>query len=287
MKKILLLLILIFSLAWLPSGAVQLESSPLELKMQLLKYGSTDNVNSFLRNQQGDDFADEFSDNEGIFEYNYKSPKRAFVYSLLIPGLGQKYAESHALKTLAFIGIEVGLWMGYFNRHNKGNIATDDFEKFANDHWFEGDTSIDTTYRGWLDYLGYTEDDFTHHLSEHRDQQYYETIGKYDQFRAGWDDYGYWYNDFAGDTLPGMTSTSPHRETYLNMRKDANDYYDLANKFLIFAMVNHLVSAFDAALSAKRYNKNKAAESWLSLKTEMKKYSATEAIPIVKLTYRF
>ena len=71
------------------------------------------------------------------------------------------------------------------------------------------------------------------------------------------------------------------------MRKDANDYYDLANKFLIFAMVNHLVSAFDAALSAKRYNKNKAAESWLSLKTEMKKYSATEAIPIVKLTYRF
>ncbi len=289
MKKILLLLILIFSLTRLPSGAVDLESNQFELDMQLLKYGSTEYENLLPRTQQGDEFVSEFDDDEGIFEYDYKSPKKAFVYSLLIPGLGQRYAESHALKTLAFIGIEVGLWMGYFSRHNKVDIATDDYEKFANGHWFEGDTSIDTTYRGWMnDYPGEVdEDDFTHHLSEYKDQEYYEMIGKYDQFRAGWDDYGYWSNDFLSDTIPGQSVVSANRETYLNMRKDANDFYSVANKFLIFTMVNHLVAAFDAALSAKRFNKNKAAGSWLSLKTEMKKYSATEKIPIVKLTYRF
>ncbi len=292
MKKILLLLILLFSLIWLlwlPSGAVDLESNQFELDMQLLKYGSTDHVKTLPVSQQGEEFGGEFGGDEGIFEYDYKSPKKAFVYSLLVPGLGQRYAESHALKTLAFIGIEVGLWMGYFNRNNKGDITTDDFEKFADAHWFEGDTSIDTTYRGWMnDYPGEVdEDDFTHHLSERKDQEYYEMIGKYDQFRAGWDDYGYWSNDFLGDTIPGQSDVSANRETYLNKRKEANDYYDMANKFLIFAMVNHLVAAFDAALSAKRFNKTKAAESWLSIKTEMKKYSATEKIPIVKLTYRF
>jgi hypothetical protein len=254
--------------------------------MQTLKYSKTDYVNVLPKSQQEGEFVNEFGDNESIYEYDYKSPKRAFVYSLLIPGLGQRYAESHAIKTLAFLGIEVGLWMGYFNRHNKGNIATDDYEKYANEHWIEGARSDDSTlhtYWGWLAWKDSTEDDFTHHLSDSKDQQYYEMIGKYDQFRGGWDDY--WSDPLKFDSVDFYTS--PNRETYLNMRKDANDYYDLANKFLIFAMVNHLVSAFDAALAAKRYNKNKAAESWLSLKTEMKKYSATEMMPIVKLTYRF
>lgn len=286
MKKILLLLILLFSIIWLPGGAVDLESNQFELDMQLLKYGSSEYANSMLQIQQGDEFANEFDDNEGIFEYDYKSPKKAFVYSLLIPGLGQRYAESNALKTLAFIGIEVGLWMGYFTRHNKGNIATDDFEKFADAHWFEGsltDDSTNQTYRGWLVWKDSTEDDFTHSVPDQRDQEYYEMIGKYDQFRGGWDDY--WINPAKYDSV--NLYTSANRETYLSKRKDANDYFDMANKFLIFAMVNHLVAAFDAALSAKRFNKNRAAESWFSIKTEMKKYSATEKIPVVKLTYRF
>jgi len=286
MKKILLLLMLIFLSARFPVGAIELESNELELNIQGLKYGSTDYANLKNQSQQGGEFYNEFGDDEGIFEYDYKSPKRAFVYSLLIPGLGQRYSESHALKTLAFIGVEVGLWMGYFNRHNKGDIATDDYEHFADDHWFVGlvtDDSASGTYRGWLNWKDSTEDDFTHTISETKDQQYYEMIGKYEQFRGGWDDY--WDDPLKYDSVDFYTS--PNRETYLTMRKDANDYYDMANRFLIFTMVNHLVSAFDAALSAKRYNKKKAAESWLSVKTEMRKYSATESIPVVKFTYGF
>jgi hypothetical protein len=108
-------------------------------------------------------------------------------------------------------------------------------------------------------------------------------IGKYDQFRAGWEDY--WLDPYKYDSVNFYTS--PQRETYLGMRKDANDFYNNANRFLIFSVLNHLVSAFDAALAARRYNRGQTSDAWLSVKTEMKKYSATENLPIIKLTYRF
>jgi hypothetical protein len=84
--------------------------------------------------------------------------------------------------------------------------------KFADQHW------IEDNYRAWLqDSLGITsgsdQDSFwnkekqrwdwlSHHLPDKKDQQYYEMIGKYDQFKYGWD-------DFPDD------SSQPHRNTYL------------------------------------------------------------------------
>jgi len=282
MNRILILLILILPLIWSPSGAIDLESSRLELGIQSLKNGGADYINSFDRNQQSDEFESDFDDGEGIYEYDYKSTKRAFVYSLLVPGLGQRYAKSHPIKTLAFIGVEVGLWMGYFNRRNKGDIRTDEYIDFADLHWLKGPG--DSTYYDWLSNQEDSADIVGGHDLENADyQQYYEMIGKYDLFRAGWDDY--WVNPAKYDSVDFYTS--PHRERYLVMRDEANSFYDNANKLLIFAMLNHLVSAFDAAMAAKRYNRTKASESWFSVKTEMKKYSATEKIPIIKFTYGF
>jgi hypothetical protein len=124
---------------------------------------------------------------------------------------------------------------------------------------------------------GKTEDSLTHQLPDSKTQQYYEMIGKYDQFRGGWDDY--WLDTTIYNT--------PHREYYNTMRGKANDLLDKAKSFIVFSMVNHIVSAFDAALAAGRHNRSQSGDNWLSLKTEMKYYSATEKIPVVQLSCKF
>ena len=253
----------------------------------------------FNAQQNGGEFDIWSSDNEGIYEYDYKSPKRAFIYSLIVPGWGQKYAKSHAIKILAFLAIEAGSWMEYFKYHNDGNQKTDEFEAFADEHWIEGrvlsETSVDPaqSYRGWLlTEYGVVDDDdigeFTHHLPETKDQQYYEMIGKYDQFRAGWDDY--WENPSYYDSTDESGNylfVSPNRAKYEDMRREANDLLDKANKFIMVSLANHVISAIDAALAAKRYNRGKSEEMWLTVRAEMKKYSATEEIPILRFTHRF
>jgi hypothetical protein len=282
MKKIMASFIPTLLLAWLPSGAIDLGNSEIDLQVQALKYGEGDYTNAhIITNQQTDEFDMGFED-EGIYEYDYKSPKKAFLYSLIVPGMGQRYAGSHVLKPLVFLGAEAGLWMGYFKYRNDGNKKTDEYHDYADAHWFEGDSAIDTTYRGWLYDQDLSEDDLSHTLPDVKNQEYYEMIGKYEQFRAGWDDYGHW--DWPPDSLP---PTSPHRETYLNMRRDANDFFDTANRLVIFSMINHLVSAFDAALAARRHNRSEASDAWLTVKTEMRRYSATESIPVIKFAYRF
>jgi len=170
------------------------------------------------------------------------------------------------------------------------------------------------TYRGWLDSLEYTEKDFTHTLPDTKSQQYYEMIGKYDQFRGGWDDYwdrvdtdsngildtdGQVYyeilefshtiirDDGSIDSIFVVDHVSPNRLKYNGMRAKANDLLNQANQFVVFSILNHLLSAVDAALSANRYNKRKASEMWLTFRVDTRKYSATEEMPIIRATLRF
>jgi hypothetical protein len=56
--------------------------------------------------------------------------------------------------------------------------------------------------------------------------------------------------------VPGGTVViSPHRQTYLDMRRQANDYFTNATTFAMVSIANHLVSAFEAAIGARRYNR--------------------------------
>lgn len=273
MKRV-LLTIMILALLQIPAAAFDLENSQLELQIQDMRGGGTEYISAYTGDgQQGDDFSFGFDEAESIYEYDFKSPRKAFIYSLVVPGLGERYTKSNVLKSLFFLGVEAGMWMSYFSFHNDGEKLTDDFEDFADANWSE------QAYQDWLVEYDVDEDTMTHHLPDSKDQQYYEMIGKYDQFRGGWGDYtpGYNYD----------STISPLRESYNTQRQKANDKLDQANRFIILSMVNHLFSAFDAALAAKRHNKNKSAEMWLSIRADYKKYSATESIPILKISCRF
>jgi hypothetical protein len=143
-------------------------------------------------------------------------------------------------------------------------------------------------YMNWLvenygitsDTMSFVENDsiktFTHHLPDTKSQQYYEMIGKYDQFRYGWTDTDYLRAKDSSDA----------RNQYLQDRNTANQKFDRAKVGAIVAIANHLFSAFDAALSARRFNRQQDSFSEFSVKARMVKYEGHQ-IPKLIFTYKF
>jgi hypothetical protein len=225
---------------------------------------SGDEMSSYFNFRQG---GGEESD---VFTYKQKSLTRAFFYSLFIPGLGEYYAGSK-YKPYVFFGADVLLWTGYFVYHQKGNEKEDDYRAYADAHY------IRRYYDNWWNNVIQTNPDdtsrYSHRLPEDKNLEYYENIGKYDQFRWGWDDYLPDYADMGKWNSPKADSSkyfvTPHREKYLEMRKDANDYFDRATTMMVISMVNHVVSAFDAAFTAKSYNSKAQSDLFSDVRIRM------------------
>jgi hypothetical protein len=123
---------------------------------------------------------------------------------------------------------------------------------------------------------------FTHDIMTTDPQQYFEMIGKYLlQFGFGWKDTYNWNGDSWSPWTPGETSPdwshpaqglradtsntvafdgeSRMELMYADMRGKANDYLNSANRAMEVVMVNHIISALDAALAVRSYNKKHTA----------------------------
>lgn len=120
---------------------------------------------------------------------------------------------------------------------------------------------------------------FTHNIWDDDRQQYFEMIGKYfTQFGWGWQDtynYGqggiivegssFWlhpYDDLRPDdpatvAFDGESAMFFH---YADMRGEANTLLDKGNIAMEVILVNHLLSAIDAAFAVRRYNKHLAEQ---------------------------
>jgi len=223
-----------------------------------------------------DDFNDFPVFGENVYDVEHKSVAKAFLYSALVPGLGEYYSGSK-FKAAAFIAVEAIIWTQYITKHKSGTDMEDDFEVFANEHWSP------TSYTEWLieEYNVVsdqdTSEDFTHTLPEVKNQQYFEMIGKYDQFRAGWNDY---------DEQQDSSYISPLRNQYNIMRDDANNELNTARTWAMISLANHFLSALDAAFTAKRYNDNRDVFSEVNVRARLAKYNNTR-IPQIVFTYKF
>jgi len=201
---------------------------------------------------------------------------------LLVPGAGEYYSGSK-IKPIVFLGIEALLWTGYFIYDGKGDGKKDDYREYADEHYYWWD------FMQWWNTLdSAAQDTFSHRMPwdyENNcailDHEYYEDIGKYDQFQIGWDDIGQY--QYPPGVQDGETVLSPHREFYLDLRKQANDFYQTANTMIMLSLGNRIISAFDAALTAKKYNKGQKRYSF-KLKT---KDFGSGNVPILTCTYRF
>ena len=277
-----------------------------------------------------------------VYGFKRKSPTRAFLQSFLIPGWGQLYAKSAIWKPVLFVGIEAAGWAGYSSFHGKGSDKEKEYQAFADAHWsgddyvqglkqsfylgtvIEGtdDAHLDTLkYRWNIDNQGhYEEQSFSHHAFYKNDgskvptDEYYENVGKYDQFNFGWDDYrdtliaafgssdisavpvrsNYAYSGPDGEQRyiadsSKLATRSRNRQAFLTMRGKANDEFNKANTMLVATVANHLFSAFWAALDARAYNRAQDQFSRIEPKVILVKSQAdpNKLVPQFWLSYRF
>ena len=219
-----------------------------------------------------------------------KSSKRAFLLSALVPGLGEWYAGSKK-RGLAFLGAEaalVGLWVAW---KVKGNDLEEEFRAVADEHWDPED------YIFWRDSPESKKSSITHALpcsSEVREmyiparrewkdqleagekpgaldrsavfggcapgqiQQYYELLGKYDQFVSGWDDLKRVRRDGSignaaepADVDSVENFHSERRLRYEDDRDESNRFLKRASTISGIILINHVISAIDAARVAR------------------------------------
>jgi hypothetical protein len=120
---------------------------------------------------------------------------------------------------------------------------------------------------------------YTHSMPYYGEQQYYELIGKYEQFSRGWDD-----SDPTNplETAIPVRTTSKRQKFYADMRAQANDYYDVASTFAGVIVLNHIVSAIDAFWSATRFNSSLHANIEMEVQPTPLGY-----IPVTHATLRY
>ncbi|MGH7449849.1 MAG: DUF5683 domain-containing protein [bacterium] len=203
-----------------------------------------------------------------------RSAGKAFLFSAVIPGAGQIYNKSF-LKGLAFLGVEVGAWAVYAVYTQRGNDQEDAFEAYARAHWSEDEywaslarlSGCDVNNRPCL--RDYESKTFSHFLPDEPNQTYYENIGKYDQFNAGWDD------SISGEA---KERDSANRSLYTRLRKKANDQFKIATYGTSIVLVNHVISALDAAYTTYKFNREIKA----SMGMEMQRYDQ-ELVPALAM----
>ncbi|MGA9119303.1 MAG: hypothetical protein WB699_08040, partial [Bacteroidota bacterium] len=208
-------------------------------------------------------------------------------------GAGEFYAESY-WKSAGFLLVEIAMWGLAYSWDHRGDVQTDNFQNFANSHW---------SVVRYVDYAltnfkpvdpatnqPFTEGQFwsgtpnpaapwvgvnwavvnrmeaaiggyySHSLAPYGDQQYFEMIGKYEQFNMGWDDAN---PGLGSDYFTQKANLTPRNVFYAKERGKANTYYGRATTFVTVAILNHLLSAVDAALTASWYNKAHTAVGFL------------------------
>jgi len=151
-----------------------------------------------------------------------KDARLAMLFSALLPGAGQYYADKSALSTWIFPIVEVGLIGGIIYYNVSGNKRTDEFEKYATgeiitqtfNYTVDG-VDYSYTYQGpryQRSYQNLTQnvlisffpsdiyDSNFFRLDATNTQHFYEDIGKYNKYIFGWAD---WFYNFATDPMTG------------------------------------------------------------------------------------
>lgn len=207
---------------------------------------------------------------------DYRSPRRAMFYSLLIPGAGQYYARSK-VRAGFFAAVEIACFAVQYNFRNRGSKKDKEFKDFTDDHYSH------SAFMDWYNAATFDEpnnvvagrinpDSLAHYesyMTERGDKthNYYEMIYKYNEFVHGWDDATPTLqelidlNDFYDSTKANLQPPTPYgfsarQDTAAKLSQAANDEYKKAADVWIAILINHLCSAIDAGLTAKRYNRS-------------------------------
>ncbi len=207
-----------------------------------------------------------------------KSPVVGAVLSGILPGVGEFYAKNY-IKAGAFFAAEAALWVTYTIFQNKGDDQTAFYQDYANKNWdvrkyarwlkrepFTGNEVINpdeqnlNILRSQLNLC--EEKNFSHTLPNYGEQQYYEVIGKYQNFIVGWSE-----ANFDAITKANYGTTKLGQvDYYMSERENANTWYSRGNLMITVVILNHILSAADAVWSVITYNKKLQLRTNMSVK---------------------
>jgi hypothetical protein len=171
-------------------------------------------------------------------------PTLMSLASLAVPGSGQLIQGKK--RGYLFLAAEVALWGGFYMLETKGTDDRDKYETFADDRWDFA------AYAAWYDATCVDcptcDDNLCRPLAEYGTQEYYEDIGKY---RTYW---RWWFED-GDETYINWDEYSDDdkafRDAYYDMRDDSNQHLRQARYAMMAALLNHVVAAVDAFLTAR------------------------------------
>ncbi|HWN80811.1 MAG TPA: hypothetical protein VNM87_01830, partial [Candidatus Udaeobacter sp.] len=225
-----------------------------------------------------------------------KSPARAFLLSALLPGLGEFYVGSP--RGYVFMGVEAATWITYASYKSSSNSKEDELFDFADQHFSIGafrDNCVGQPGQPCSEAVQTIENFYSNDRAE-----YYEIISKNPIYKPGWgvdvDTQGdFTYENGVPPDCPGgrcgddfrawvsnqAAKQDEHYASYNELRDDRNSLDKTARGMTMVALVNHLVSAWDAFALARGFNAS------LPGATEMKvKFKTSLGNPGASLTFK-
>lgn len=161
----------------------------------------------------------------------YKDRKKAFLWSLILPGAGEYYVGKHTFAK-AFFSTEITLWLSYFAFRQYGKWVRDDALAFAATH--SGAEIHGKPSQFFVDIGNYT-DIYEYNESKLR-------FGEFDKVYSA-EDY-FWSWDMDGN-----------RQQFENMRIASDRALNRSTFVLGVVFANHLISAIHASWQTHRHNK--------------------------------
>lgn len=184
-----------------------------------------------------------------------KSPTEAFLYSLVIPGLGQiSTGKNHGY---FYTAAEAGLWVTYFILRNNAVNTREEYRNVVRDNVnFEGPGNFEQ----WD-----TIEDFEHATQYENWNHVYDSPATQDRT-------GKWYWKDLDPTLKNEKDStivfdSKFRLEAFELRQKANDTFQNARTILGLVILNHVVSAVEARINTKRWNLRQLEEKGYEIDT--------------------
>ena len=171
-----------------------------------------------------------------------KSPNEAFLYSLVVPGMGQLYTG--AKRGYLYAAADVVLMTTYFLLRNNASNTREDYRDVVREHViFIGPGS----FENW-DPI----EDFEHATQYETWNHVYDS----EETRART---GKWYwadldQNLKNEPDLSIDFDSNYRLEAFELRQKANDTFQRARTLLGLAILNHVVSAVEARIATKRFN---------------------------------
>lgn len=193
-----------------------------------------------------------------------KSPGRAFLLNMLVPGAGYLYAGNK--RGWIHLGLEGATWVTYLYYHDRGKTKEREFEAYADANWDSTAYKASDTYQP--DRWAILQD----FLAAGNDQQYYEDIGKLSDYWTGWQGY---------TTYPAAGGDAPTRRFYYGVRNDSNNFLKNARYALVGGFVNRIVSAIDVLrLLKNRGRANIGNDTSIKVNMRARPFSSENALKI-------